>query len=32
MLIAKEILKGNVSAGSTLMLNAQNGELVCKTK
>ncbi len=31
-LIAKEILKGEVSAGSTLVLDAQNGELVCKTK
>ncbi len=29
-LIAKAILRGDLSAGSTLVLDAENGELVCK--
>ena len=29
-LIAKEILRGELPAGSTLVLDAENGELVCK--
>lgn len=31
-LIAKQILKGNLSAGDTLVLDAENGELVCAKK
>ena len=31
-LIAKAILRGDLSAGSTLVLDTENGELVCKTK
>ena len=31
-LIAKQILKGDLSAGDTLVLDAENGELVCKKK
>ena len=29
-LIAREILKGDISAGSTITLDAENGELVCR--
>ena len=29
-LIAKEILRGELPSGSTLVLDAENGELVCK--
>ncbi len=31
-LIAKEILRGDLSAGSTLVLDAENGELTCRKK
>ena len=31
-LIAKAILRGDLSAGSTLVLDVENGELVCKKK
>ena len=31
-LIAKEILRGDLSAGSTLVLDAENGELICRRK
>ena len=31
-LIAKEILRGDLAAGSTLVLDAENGELVCRKK
>ena len=31
-LIAKQILKGDLSAGDTLVLDAENGELVCSKK
>ena len=31
-LIAKEILRGELTAGSTLVLDTENGELVCKKK
>ena len=31
-LIAKEILRGNLPAGSTLVLDAENGELTCRKK
>ncbi|HNX13680.1 MAG TPA: ATP-dependent chaperone ClpB [Oscillospiraceae bacterium] len=31
-LIAKEILRGDISAGSTLLLGAKDGELVCAKK
>ena len=31
-LIAKEILRGDLAAGSTLMLDAENGELSCRKK
>ena len=31
-LIAREILKGDVKAGGTLVLDEQNGALVCRTK
>ena len=31
-LIAKAILRGDLSAGSTLVLDTENGELVCKKK
>ena len=31
-LIAKKILSGDVAAGSTLVLSAQNGELMCTSK
>ena len=31
-LIAKEILRGELPAGSTLVLDAENGDLVCKKK
>ena len=31
-LIAKEILRGDLPAGSTLVLNAENGELTCRKK
>jgi len=31
-LIAREILKGDVSAGGTLVLDAENGTLVCRKK
>ena len=31
-LIAKEILRGDLAAGSTLVLDAENGELSCRKK
>ena len=31
-LIAKEILRGDLAAGSTLVLDAENGELTCRKK
>ena len=31
-LIAKEILRGDLAAGSTLLLDAENGELTCRKK
>ena len=31
-LIAKEILRGDLPAGSTLVLDAENGELICRKK
>jgi ATP-dependent Clp protease ATP-binding subunit ClpB len=31
-LIAREILKGDLSAGSTLVLDVENGELVCRKR
>ena len=31
-LIAKEILRGDLTAGSTLVLDAENGELTCRKK
>ena len=31
-LIAKQILRGDLSAGDTLVLSAENGELVCTKK
>ena len=31
-LIAKEILRGDLPAGSTLVLDAENGELTCRKK
>ena len=31
-LIAKEILRGDLAAGSTLLLDAENGELSCRKK
>ncbi|MDD7000443.1 MAG: ATP-dependent chaperone ClpB [Oscillibacter sp.] len=31
-LIAKEILRGDLAAGSTLVLDAENGELICRKK
>ena len=31
-LIAKKILSGGIAAGGTLVLDAENGELVCKSK
>ena len=30
-LIAKEILKGEIGMGSTLVIDSENGELVCKS-
>ena len=31
-LIAKEILRGDLPGGSTLLLDAENGELTCRKK
>ncbi len=31
-LIAREILKGDLAAGATLLLDAENGELTCHVK